>query len=137
MYRRHTRRLAAAALFAAVSAVSCHQYSPDTMATQPQSIDLFVRNDGFLDANVYAALPNGARGARLGTVTGSSSARLSVRLSDFWPNNVLVLRVHGIGAPNDWLSQAIIVQPPDYAELRLLSAASGDYRLSNLYSRVR
>ena len=137
MHRRHTRRLTAAALFAAISAVSCHQYSPDTMATQPQSVDLFVHNDGFLDANVYAALPNGARGARLGTVTGSSTARLSVRLSDLWPNNILVLRVHGIGARNDWLSQSITIQPPDYAELRLLSGASGDYRFSNLYSRVR
>lgn len=137
MQYRHTRRLTAAALFAAISAVSCHQYSPDTVATAPQSVDLYVRNDGFLDANVYAALPNGARGARLGTVTGSSTARLSVRVSDLWPNNVLVLRVHGIGARSDWLSQSIIIQPPDYAELRLLSGSSGDYQLSNLYSRVR
>jgi hypothetical protein len=132
------RRLAAAAIVAAAIAVSsCHQYSEDTIAPAPQRIDLVVRNDGFLDANVYVALPNGQRGARLGTVTGFSSARLSIRPSDLHGGNVLVLRVHGIGSRGDWLSQAVILQPPDYAELALMSDASGDYRFSNLYPRVR
>ena len=61
----------------AQSVSSCQQYSADTPAPQPQVIEVIVRNDGFLDANVYAALPNGARGARLGMVTGYSTGRLA------------------------------------------------------------
>jgi len=139
MQRVVIRRLACATLVAAGAAVSsCQQYSADTAPPQPQRIDVVVRNDGFLDANVYAALPNGARGARLGMVTGNSSARLSMRVSDLLPGNVMVLRVHGIGARGDWLSQSVIVDPSDYAELMLFPDASGDYRsFSNLYPRIR
>ena len=49
----------------------------------------------------------------------------------------MVLRVHGIGARGDWVSQAVIVDPSDYAELNLFPDASGDYRYSNLYPRIR
>jgi hypothetical protein len=132
------RRMAGATLVAGGAAVSaCQQQFADTAAPQPQRIEVIVRNDGFLDANVYAALPNGARGARLGTVTGNSTARLTMRLSDLLPGNVMVLRVHGIGARSDWLSQAVIVDPSDYAELNLFPDANNDYRYSNLYPRVR
>jgi hypothetical protein len=131
------RRIAGATLVAGGAAVSsCQQHFADTAAPQPQHIEVIVRNDGFLDANVYAALPNGARGARLGTVTGNSTARLTMRLSDLLPGNVMVLRVHGIGARNDWLSQAVIVDPSDYAELNLFPDANNDYRYSNLYPRI-
>jgi hypothetical protein len=132
------RHIAGATLVAAGAAVSaCQQYVEDTAAPQPQRIEVIVRNDGFLDANVYAALPNGARGARLGTVTGSSTGRLTMRVSDLLPGNVMVLRIHGIGARGDWLSQAVIVDPSDYAELNLMTDASNDYRYSNLYPRIR
>ena len=132
------RRIAGATLVAAGAVVSsCQQYAADTPAPQPQRIEVVVRNDGFLDANVYAALPNGARGARLGMVTGNSTARLTMRVSDLQPGNVMVLRIHGIGARNDWLSQAVIVDPSDYAELYLFPDANNDYRYSNLYPRIR
>jgi hypothetical protein len=133
------RRLAGATLVAAGAAVSScqQQYVADTPTPQPQRIEVIVRNDGFLDANVYAALPNGARGARLGMVTGNSTARLTMRLSDLLPGNVMVLRVHGIGARSDWLSQAVTVDPSDYAELNLFPDANNDYRYSNLYPRIR
>lgn len=132
------RSIAGATLVAAGAVVSsCQQYSADTPAPQPQRIEVIVRNDGFLDANVYAALPNGARGARLGMVTGNSTGRLSMRVSDLQPGNVMVLRIHGIGARNDWLSQAVIVDPSDYAELYLFPDANNDYRYSNLYPRIR
>ena len=75
------RRIAGATLVAAGAAVSsCQQYVAAAATPQPQSIEVIVRNDGFLDANVYAALPNGARGARLGMVTGNSTARLTMRI---------------------------------------------------------
>jgi hypothetical protein len=132
------RRLACATFVAAGVAVSsCQQYSANTTLPQPQRIEVIVRNDGFLDANVYAAQSNGARGARLGMVTGHSSARLSMRLSDLLPGNVMVLRVHGIGAQGDWLSQSVIVDPSEYAELTLFPDANNDYRYSNLYPRIR
>jgi len=132
------RRIAGATLVAAGAAVSsCQKYVADTSAPQPQRIEVIVRNGGFLDANVYAALSNGARGARLGTVTGNSTARLTMRLSDLLPGNVMVLRIHGIGARSDWLSQAVIVDPSDYAELNLFPDANNDYRYSNLYPRIR
>jgi len=132
------RRIGGVTLVTAGAAVaSCQQYFADTAAPQPQRIEVIVRNDGFLDANVYAALPNGARGARLGTVTGNSTVRLTMRLSDLLPGNVMVLRVHGIGAHGDWLSQAVIVDPSDYAELNLFPDANHDYRYSNLYPRIR
>jgi hypothetical protein len=132
------RHIAGATLVAAGAVVSsCQQYAADTPAPQPQRIEVVVRNDGFLDANVYAALPNGARGARLGMVTGNSTGRLSMRVSDLQPGNVMVLRIHGIGARNDWLSQAVIVDPSDYAELYLFPDANNDYRYSNLYPRIR
>jgi len=132
------RSIAGATLVAAGAVVSsCQQYSAGTPAPQPQVIEVIVRNDGFLDANVYAALSNGARGARLGMVTGYSTARLTMRLSDLQPGNVMVLRIHGIGARNDWLSQAVIVDPSDYAELYLMSDTNNDYRFSNLYPRIR
>jgi len=133
------RRLAGATLVAAGAVVSScqQQHFDDAAAPQPQRIAVIVRNSGFLDANVYAALPNGARGARLGTVTGFSTARLSMRVSDLLPGNVMVLRIHGIGARSDWLSQAVTVDPSDYAELNLFSDANNDYRYSNLYPRIR
>ena len=132
------RRIAAATLVAAGAVVSsCQQYVADTATPQPQRIEVVVRNNGFLDANVYAALPNGARGARLGTVTGNSTGRLSMRVSDLQPGNVMVLRIHGIGARGDWLSQAVIVDESDYAELYLFPDANNDYRYSNLYPRIR
>ena len=134
------RRLAGATLLGIATATpACQQYTPgDASAPRPpQYIALLVRNDGFLDANVYAALSTGQRGARLGMVTGHSAARLNVRLSDLQPGNVLVLRVHPIGGTHDWLSQSVIVTPPDYAELNLIDDANGRYEFSNLYSRVR
>ena len=132
------RRIAGATLVAAGAVVSsCQQHVEDTAAPQPQHIEVVVRNGGFLDANVYAALPTGGRGARLGTVTGNSTARLSMRVSDLLPGNVMVLRIHGIGARSDWLSQAVTVDPSDYAELNLFSDANNDYRYSNLYARIR
>jgi hypothetical protein len=139
MQRVVFRRLAAASLVAAASAAasSCRTHVDDASAPLPQSIDLIVRNDGFLDANIYTTFLNGARGARLGTVTGHSAARLSVRMSDLNPGNILVLRVHGIGATGDWLSQAVVVDPPDYAELTLIADANSRYEFSNLYPRVR
>jgi hypothetical protein len=132
------RRIAAGTLLAAGAAIfSCQQYVADAAQPQPQHIEVIVRNSGFLDANIYAALPNGARGSRLGTVTGNSTARLTMRPSDLQPGNVMVLRVHGIGARGDWLSQAVIVDPSDYAELNLMNDANNDYRFSNLYPRIR
>jgi hypothetical protein len=56
---------------------------------------------------------------------------------DLQPGNVMVLRIHGIGARDDWLSQAVIVDPSDYEELYLMSDANNDYRYSNLYPRIR
>ena len=81
------RRLAAASLVAAVSAAasSCRAHPDDANAPLPQYVDLIVRNDGFLDADIYSTFSNGARGARLGTVTGHSAGRLSVRMSDLYP----------------------------------------------------
>ena len=132
------RRLAGATLVAAGAVVSScqQQHFDDAAAPQPQRIAVIVRNSGFLDANVYAALPNGARGARLGTVTGFSTARLSMRVSDLLPGNVMILRIHGIGARNDWVSQAVIVDPSEYAELNLMTDANNEYRYSNLYPRI-
>ena len=132
------RRLAGATLVAAGAVVSScqQQHFDDAAAPQPQRIAVIVRNSGFLDANVYAALPNGARGARLGTVTGFSTARLSMRVGDLLPGNVMILRIHGIGARNDWVSQAVIVDPSDYAELDLMTDANNEYRYSNLYPRI-
>jgi hypothetical protein len=132
------RRFAGATLVAAGAVVSScqQQHFDDGAAPQPQRIAVVVRNGGFLDANVYAALPNGARGARLGTVTGNSTARLSMRVSDLLPGNVMMLRIHGIGARNDWLSQAVIVDPSDFAELNLMTDANNEYRYSNLYPRI-
>ena len=60
-----------------------------------------------------------------------------MRVSDLLPGNVMVLRIHGIGARNDWLSQAVTVDPSDYAELNLFSDTNNDYRYSNLYPRIR
>jgi len=138
MERAIVRRLAGATLVAAGAVVSScqQQHFDDAAAPQPQRIAVVVRNDGFLDANVYAALPNGARGARLGTVTGFSTARLSMRVSDLLPGNVMILRIHGIGARNDWVSQAVIVDPSEYAELNLMTDANNEYRYSNLYPRI-
>jgi hypothetical protein len=139
MQRVALRRLAAASLVAAAAAAasSCRAHPDDASPPLPQRIDLIVRNDGFLDANIYATFSNGARGARLGMVPGHSAMRLSVRMSDLHPGNILVLRVHGIGATGDWLSQAVVVDPPDYAELTLIADANSKYEFSNLYPRLR
>jgi hypothetical protein len=74
------RYLARVVCIALVLASACFLRSkPGEEATPRPPIPVRVRNDNFLDVNVYASVGSASR--RLGTVTGNSTAMLTID----WP----------------------------------------------------
>ncbi len=70
-----------------------------------------VQNQGFLDATVYV-FRGGAR-ARLGTVTGNSTAVLTIPKSFVLPATALRFIANPIGGARQPVSEEIIVSPGD------------------------
>lgn len=102
----------------------------------PPRIPLTVHNNGFFDVDVNAVQSGGGNGARLGTVTGNSTASLSVRQTDLQTGGILVLRLHAIGTSRNWVSPAVSVGPETHPRLDIYSDASGNLSRSVLYTTV-
>ena len=102
----------------------------------PPKIPLMVHNNGFFDVDVSAVQSGGGNGARLGTVTGNSTASLSVRQTDLQTGGILVLRLHAIGTNRSWVSPAVSVGPETHPRLDIYSDAGGNLSRSVLYTTV-
>jgi hypothetical protein len=102
----------------------------------PPKIPLMVHNNGFFDVDVSAVQSGGGNGARLGTVTGNSTASLSVRQTDLQTGGILVLRLHAIGTNRSWVTPAVSVGPETHPRLDIYSDASGNLSRSVLYTTV-
>jgi hypothetical protein len=102
----------------------------------PPRIPLTVHNNGFFDVDVSAVQSGGGSGARLGMVTGNSTAALAVRQSDLQTGGLLVLRLHAIGTNRSFVTPAVTVGPETRPRLDIYSDASGNLSRSVLYTTV-
>jgi hypothetical protein len=102
----------------------------------PPRIPLTVHNNGFFDVDVSAVQSGGGSGARLGMVTGNSTAALAVRQSDLQTGGLLVLRLHAIGTNRSFVTPAVTVGPETHPRLDVYSDASGNLSRSVLYTTV-
>lgn len=102
----------------------------------PPRIPLMVHNNGFFDVDVSAVQSGGGNGARLGTVTGNSTASLSIRQTDLQTGGVLVLRLHAIGTSRSWVLPSVSVGSETHPRLDIYSDASGNLSRSVIYTTV-
>jgi hypothetical protein len=116
-----TRMWARAALLVALGAAGCgrHNEKPSLGKPDPPTT-VNVANNGFADVTVYV-LQSGMRW-RLGTVTGLSHQRFSLRLSHDRAD--LYLLADPIGGARSYLSPAMNVQPGAAVDLRLHATLS-------------
>jgi hypothetical protein len=110
---RHARAAALAllALGAALPATGCYRKGGASAQEDERPTTLRVRNQGFLDVNVYAV--RGSQRVRLGTVTGNSTQVL--RIPPFLLNGITPLRfiADPIGNQRTPTSDEIVVTPGD------------------------
>jgi hypothetical protein len=102
----------------------------------PVRIPLTVHNNGYFDVDVNAVQSSGGNGARLGTVTGNTTASLSIRQTDLQTGGILVLRLHAIGTNRSFVTPAVSVGPETHPRLDIYSDASGNLSRSVLYTTV-
>jgi hypothetical protein len=100
----------------------------------PQPVVLVVRNQGFLDVNVYVMQSAGGSGIRLTTVTGNSSATVKIPPSDLQLGYVLVVRLHAIGSRYWWDSPSVTMDAETIAHLDITSDPDGNLSRSTLYT---
>lgn len=119
--RRHLRRhvrataLAVLTLGATLPAAGCWRKGAAGSQEVERPTTLRVRNQGFLDVNVYAV--RGSQRVRLGTVTGNSTQVL--RIPGFLMNGITPLRfiADPIGNQRTPTSDEIVVTPGDEVQL--------------------
>lgn len=135
MSSRH-RLVPVAALAAALLALAgCNRYT--SQAPQGGAVALHVRNNAFLDVNVFSLPTTGIdTRIRLGTVTGHSSLELTVPSTALRPGGILVLYLHAIGSNSDWVSPAVLVDPTQAACLDIYANPDGDLSRSSLYTTI-
>jgi hypothetical protein len=126
-------RLTLVAVAAIAVASSCAKRTA-TSSGSSEKIPLLVNNRGYYDVTVYAVRSPGGAGARIGNVSGGSTASLSVRFADLQAGGRMVLRVRAIGARREWLSPALSVGTGATARLNVFSTNSGDMSQSTLYA---
>lgn len=115
--RRHVRAAAFAvlALGATLPATGCWRKGAANSQEVERPTTLRVRNQGFLDVNVYAV--RGSQRVRLGTVTGNTTQVL--RIPGFLMNGITPLRflADPIGNQRTPTSEEIVVTPGDEVQL--------------------
>ena len=99
-----------------------------------EKLPLLVNNRGYYDVTVYVLKSPGTSGVRVGNVSGSSTASLSVRLTDLQAGGRLVLRVRAIGSRREWISPALSIGTGATARLNVFSTNSGDLSQSSLFA---
>jgi hypothetical protein len=102
-------------LGATLPATACWRKGANTSQEDEHPTTLRVRNQGFLDVNVYAV--RGGQRVRLGTVTGNSTQVL--RIPGFLMNGITPLRfvADPIGNQRAPTSDEIVVSPGDEVQL--------------------
>ncbi|HUX35088.1 MAG TPA: hypothetical protein VMV51_14540 [Gemmatimonadaceae bacterium] len=135
MLDRGRRRGLVAVVAIAVVASGCF-WKGKGVQPEPAPIQLEVSNRGFFDVDVYAvASSSGAgSGTRLATVSGFSTAQVTVLRRHLQPGGVLMVRVHAIGTTGSWLSPALSVLPGDRVALDVYSNADGTLSRTQFYS---
>ena len=113
--RLHAGLLAAGVLGATLPATACWRKTAATSQEAERPTTLRVRNQGFLDVNVYAV--RGGQRVRLGTVTGNSTQVL--RIPPFLLNGITPLRfvADPIGNQRTPTSDEIVVTPGDEVQI--------------------
>ena len=135
MPTRNQRRVEATLAVAAMLAVGSGCSRPLRLdEPPPEPLPLLVRNHGFFDVVVDLVGAGGARGRRITTVTGYSSAQLTVRWIDLQPGQVLAVRVHAIGTRASWYSPGVAVHAEMTAYLDVYSGQDGDLSRSSLWA---
>jgi hypothetical protein len=107
------------ALVLSAAACSHRNYDsakPQDTAPQPRYLTLSVTNDNFYDMNVYVV--SGALGTRLGTVTGNSRTRFTVR-QNLFPTGQVRFVALPIGGFGRGASDNISVFPGQSVEFRI------------------
>lgn len=116
---RPTPRLA----FALVVAVAaCSRNNPETGADfepRPEPISVFVRNENFLDVNVFVL--TGGVSRRLGQVNGNSSGDFKLNASFANGQSVSVTAVP-IGQSTRYVSPGLQVRPGQRIEVRIAAS---------------
>lgn len=103
--------------------------------TAPLRVTLVVENRGYFDVIVYAVRSPGARGTRLGNVTGNSTQIFRVRETDLQAGGIMTLQVRAIGGHSTWTSPGLQVSTQSVAKLDLVATGSSDYGQSQFYVR--
>lgn len=130
------RRLVSAVTLvgALLTLAGCNRTS---QAPRGGEVALFVRNNAFLDVNVFSLPTTGIdTRIRLGTVTGHSTQQLSVPAIALRPGGVLVLYLHAIGSNSYWVSPAVMVDPTQAACLDIYADPGGDLGRTSLYTTI-
>jgi hypothetical protein len=112
--KQHALLVTAAAFLAAACT---HAPTRPTNRPQPETYHLLVRNNGWLDQDVYAYYL-GHR-YRLGMVSGYSSAVLKISRRDIQPSGQLQILVHPIGGGVDYLSPTVTLMEDQHPELSI------------------
>lgn len=107
--------LALGVLGATLPASACWRKGTATSGEEERTTTLRVRNQGFLDVNIYAI--RGGQRVRLGTVTGNTTQVL--RIPPFLLNGITPLRFQAdpIGNQRTPTSEEIVVAPGDEVQL--------------------
>jgi len=115
--RGRVRSLVAGAVFAALSGCS-HNKMETGEDLRPEPIPVHVRNENFLDMNVYVVVSGVAR--RLGLVTGNSAGDFKISWS-VANGQSIVLRAVPIGGNGSVTSQALSVGEGQEIEFKIAS----------------
>lgn len=114
--RRLAWSRAVLAALAVISAACSHNPQPDIDDGSRDPIVVHVKNENFLDMNVFAVASGATR--RLGTVTGNGSGEFNVPWS-FGSASGLVLVAQPIGSRGSASSPSLSVSPGQVIEFKV------------------
>jgi hypothetical protein len=115
LHHLRTALLSVVLVGATLPATGCWRRSAATSQESERPTTLRVRNQGFLDVNVYAV--RGGQRVRLGMVTGNTTQVL--RIPPFLLNGITPLRFQAdpIGNQRTPTSEEIVVSPGDEVQI--------------------
>ncbi len=97
------------------------------------TVTLVVENRGYADVNVYIVRSEGARGARVGMVTGGATVTFKVRETDLQAGGLMQLQARAIGGLSTWTSPTLSVNNGGVVKLDLLAVGTTDLSRSQIY----
>ena len=118
----NAQRIAVTTLVALVSVTGCATRertgsAAGEVGSATEAVSVVVENDNFSDVNVYAV--RGAERVRLGTVTGNTSAKLTLSPSLYTGDGVslVAIPIGGVGAAS---SGRLTLSPGDEVKFRIM-----------------